>query len=290
MTKQSVIPQKALGERIQKLRQEHGYSQEQLATQIGVSRQAIGQIEKGERSIGALEIVALSKALGVSVDWIVQTEKMNQKEQVTQMERDLNFSFDKEKFRQTLLYILCVCGGKANIGETVLYKLLYFIDFNAFEILGKPVTGMQYVKMQFGPVPRQGQYRDAVKEMVENNELKIFLQEYYGMSQRRYVALADPDIKVFSIEEKVLIDREIRVLSDFTATKIAEYVHGDAPWVLAEDGEPIRYSDVVGRTSPYAQIDHWARWEAAGVADSENYLPPLSKEERDYYEGLRPKT
>ena len=288
MTKQTVMPQKALGERIQKLRQEHGYSQEQLAAHLGVSRQAVGQIEKGERSIDALEVVALAKVLEVSVDWIVQPEKTNQKETAPQMDRDLNFSFDKDKFRQTLLYILSVCGGKANIGETVLYKLLYFIDFNAFEILGKPVTGMQYVKMQFGPVPRQGQYREAVKEMVDKNELKIFMQEYYGMPQKRYVALADPDIKVFSIEEKELIDREIRVLSDFTATKIAEYAHGDAPWVLAEDGEPIRYADVIERTAPYAQVDRWAKWQEAGAADVAKHLKPLTKDERDYYESLRP--
>ena len=28
------------------------------------------------------------------------------------------------------------CGGKPNLGETVLYKLLYFIDFDNFEITG----------------------------------------------------------------------------------------------------------------------------------------------------------
>jgi transcriptional regulator with XRE-family HTH domain len=286
MTKQAAMPQKALGERIQKLRQEQGYSQEDLAAHLGVSRQAIGQIEKGERSIDALEIVALSKVFGASVDWIVQTEKTNQKRPALQIQQNLNFSFDKEKFRQTLLYILSVCGGKANIGETVLYKLLYFIDFNAFEILGKPVTGMQYIKMQFGPVPQQGQFRDVVKEMVEKNELKLFMQEYYGMPQKRYVALADPDIKVFSVEEKELIDREIRILSDFTATKIAEYAHGDAPWVLAEDGEPIRYTDVVERTAPYAQVDHWAKWQDAGAHDILKYLPPLSAKEIAHYKSL----
>ena len=286
MTKQSVMSKKALGERIQKLRQEHGYSQEELAAHLSVSRQAIGQIEKGERSIDALEIAALAKALAVSADWIVQSERALQKDSAPQIERNLNFSFDKAKFRQTLLYILSVCGGKANIGETVLYKLFYFIDFNAFEILGKPVTGMQYVKMQFGPVPRQGQYRDMVKEMVDKNELKIFTQEYYGMPQKRYVALTDPDIRVFSIEEKELIDREIRVLSDFTATKIAEYAHGDAPWVLAEDGEPIRYADVVERTAPYAQVDHWTRWRGAGAADVLKHLPPLTAKEIAHYKSL----
>ncbi len=286
MTKQSVIPQKALGERIQKLRQEHGYSQEELAAHLGVSRQAIGQIEKGERSIDALELASLAKALAVSVDWIVQEEKTTHKDTVPQIERNLDFSFDKDKFRQTLLYILSVCGGKANIGETVLYKLLYFIDFNAFEVLGKPVTGMQYVKMQYGPVPRQGQYREVVREMVDKNELKIFTQEYYGMPQKRYVALVDSDIGMFHIREKEIIDRVLQQLADFTARKIADYAHGDAPWILAEDGEPIRYTDVVERAAPYAQVDHLLEWENISAKDVFKHLGPMEPAEAAYYKSL----
>jgi len=38
-----------------------------------------------------------------------------------------------EKFKEVLLYILGKVGSKPNIGQTVLYKLLYFIDFNYYE-------------------------------------------------------------------------------------------------------------------------------------------------------------
>ncbi|MDD4141558.1 MAG: hypothetical protein PHR20_02025 [Bacteroidales bacterium] len=33
-----------------------------------------------------------------------------------------------------LLYILERCSGKTNVGKTVLYKLLYFSDFNYYEL------------------------------------------------------------------------------------------------------------------------------------------------------------
>ena len=33
-----------------------------------------------------------------------------------------------EKFISTFLYVLSEVGGKPNIGETVLHKLMYFID------------------------------------------------------------------------------------------------------------------------------------------------------------------
>lgn len=288
MARFPIVSQKTLGERIQKLRQEHGYSQEDLAAMLEVSRQAIGQIEKGERYIDALELAVLAGALGVSADWIVHPEHNEKNDASRQFRRGLKFSFDKEKFRQTLLYILSVCGGKPNVGETVLYKLLYFIDFNAFEILGKPVTGMPYIKMQYGPVPRQALYRDAVNEMSENNELKIFTQEYFGMPQKRYVALVDAKIEVFNTREKEVMDRVLQQLADFTAKKITDYAHGDAPWLLARDGGLIDYSMVTERVAPYAQTDHWAAWLQAGAADVSKHLKPLTKKEREYYESLRP--
>ena len=43
-------------------------------------------------------------------------------------------NFDPKKLKNVILYILEKCAGKPNVGETVLYKLLYFIDFDNFEI------------------------------------------------------------------------------------------------------------------------------------------------------------
>jgi hypothetical protein len=54
---------------------------------------------------------------------------------------------NKEKFKELLLYILYEVGMKPNIGKTVLYKLLYFCDFNFYELYGKSITGMQYIKL-----------------------------------------------------------------------------------------------------------------------------------------------
>ena len=38
-----------------------------------------------------------------------------------------------QKFKEVLIYILNSVGAKPNIGETVIYKLLYFIDFDYYE-------------------------------------------------------------------------------------------------------------------------------------------------------------
>lgn len=60
-----------LGEKIHQLRKERGLSQEQLALQITVSRQAISKWELGEAVPDVDNIVQLSKIFGVSTDYLL---------------------------------------------------------------------------------------------------------------------------------------------------------------------------------------------------------------------------
>lgn len=58
---------KSLGKKIQKLRKEAGYTQEQLAEKIGVSRAYMGYIEQG-RNTPSLEVLGkISKHLRISL-------------------------------------------------------------------------------------------------------------------------------------------------------------------------------------------------------------------------------
>ena len=60
---------------------------------------------------------------------------------------------DVKKFKEVLLYILNKVGAKPNIGETALYKLLYFIDFDFYEKYETQLTGAKYIKNYYGPTP-----------------------------------------------------------------------------------------------------------------------------------------
>jgi transcriptional regulator with XRE-family HTH domain len=55
-----------LGSRIRAIRLTKKISQEELADKCGLHRTYIGGIERGERNIGVINLLALAEALGVS--------------------------------------------------------------------------------------------------------------------------------------------------------------------------------------------------------------------------------
>ena len=57
-----------VSEKLLSLRKEHGFSQEYLAGELGISRQAISKWERGETLPNTESLMALSVIYGVSVD------------------------------------------------------------------------------------------------------------------------------------------------------------------------------------------------------------------------------
>ena len=60
-----------IAERLQKLRKKAGYSQEQVAEMLGLSRQAVSKWESGQGKPEIDNVVKLTEIYGVSADYIL---------------------------------------------------------------------------------------------------------------------------------------------------------------------------------------------------------------------------
>ena len=248
---------KKIGQRIKKLRQEIGMSQQDLAERFGVLRPTISQMENGERKVIAEELIKLSDILNTSVQYLMglidqpKIVLQERREKMTKPQMRINVpAKNLDKFREVLLYILGKVGSRPNIGETVIYKLLYFIDFDYYEKNEEQLIGATYIKNAHGPTPRE--FRKIVDKMIEEKEIVKVKDKYFSFPQTKYLPLRKPNLTVLKATETELIDEVLCKLSDMNATQISEYSHNDVPWITTEDGKDIEYESVFYRTSPYS--------------------------------------
>jgi len=252
------LTQKELGQRISFYRKMKGLTQSELAKNIGMSRPSLAQIELGNRSIDVFELQNIAMVLGFSLDQFLSSDfngknEILEKTETAEEENNIRISVPElqvDKLKNVLLYILENCAGKPNIGETVLNKLLYFCDFNYYEIYEEHLTGTRYKKLPFGPVPQQ--FDSIVNEMIADKQLQRIKTEYHGYTQTRFLPLAKPDLTKLSAAEKTVIDGVIQQMSDWNANKISEYSHNDKPWRASDDGDYIDYNLVFYRRPPFS--------------------------------------
>lgn len=256
------LSQKQIGQRITELRKMKGLSQEDLAKSVKISRPSLAQIELGNRSVDILEFQRFSMVLKFSLDDFVSNDfsinqdvqgKAETKSKKTE-ERISVPTLKVNKFKNVLLYILERCAGKPNVGETVLYKLLYFSDFNYYELHEEHLTGAKYRKLPYGPVPQKLDI--IIGQMMEKGQIQRIKSEYYDKIQTRYIPLAKADLTELKASEKEVIDSVIQQLSDWSAAAISNYSHKDMPWLASKEGEEIHYELVFYREAPFSMRNY----------------------------------
>ena len=135
---------------IQQLRIKNNLTQEFLASKISVSRPTYSQIERGERDLTITEAKKLAEIFGIAFnDFLIGKENLLPKIKLEKKVKQIKLKKQKqeirisvpqekvEKFKEVLLYILERIGARPNIGEAVVCKLMYFIDFDFYEKFDK---------------------------------------------------------------------------------------------------------------------------------------------------------
>jgi len=251
-----------IGKRIRKFREGLGISQERLAGKLGVSRPTISQIETGARKICAEELQKLAEIFNVSVDGLLHPEKepvisVKENGAIYQTKPQIRINVPQKnqgKFKEVFLYILNKVGSKPNIGETVIYKLLYFIDFDYYERYEEQLIGATYIKNRYGPTPLE--FRKIVGMMIKEEEIEKINSKYFEYPQTKYLPLRKSNLSKLKASEIEVIDDVLNRLSDMNAIQLSEYSHNDVPWVTTQDGSILEYESVFYRTTVYSRREY----------------------------------
>jgi hypothetical protein len=169
------------------------------------------------------------------------------------------------RLRELILYIAGRCERDPRFGAVKLNKILAFADFTAYFRRRRPITGVEYMRLPQGPVPRR--LKPITVEMEQNGDMVIRTVQDGKFEQKRVVPLRTPNLGLFAAEDIAIVDEMIQAFWGRTAKAVSKFSHGMA-WKVAGDRELIPYEAVflsdeeltdydIARTHELAQRFGW---------------------------------
>ena len=165
-----------------------------------------------------------------------------------------NIIFDKEKFKEVLHYLISRCGYRNNVGKTVIFKLLYFTDFDFYELYETSLTGEKYIRKPQGPVPTH--FDEAKDELVKEGKIHEESEKVIDYKKYKYSSLKPSNPTLLNKNELTIINDVLNKISQMRSKQVSDYSHGDMPWKVAEDNGELDYEFVFYRSPEYSVRDY----------------------------------
>lgn len=217
---------------IRTLRLKKGFSQAFMAEKLVISRPSYIGIERGSREITLEEAEKLKNLFGISI------------------EEFANAILPKyEKYKQMIVaYLKSSASPDGKVPKTKLAKLLYLADFAWYYQNLNSMSGMQYLRRAYGPVPDP--YFRALAELEEEGKIAVdhkgnaLLVSLSGSSSKQKLDLLD--------------DKEIELIKKISAKwnnkrtrDIVDFTHEQLPYKLCAPDEVIPYDLIIQQDPDY---------------------------------------
>ena len=221
-----------------------GLSQSEVAESLGISRPTYLKLEKGEAKPTPQQKAILTRIFDVSQNTFekntLETKIISNKVEMREVPKE-----NVKKFKEVLLYIVNKVGSRPNIGQTALYKLLYFIDFDYYEKYQEYLIGATYIKNTHGPSPVS--FAKIAKDLENQGRLVEVNSKFFNYDQKKYLVTSEPEVTSLTARELKHIDDELERLASKTAKELSSMSHIDTPWLVAKEKQVLNYRHVFYR-------------------------------------------
>lgn len=174
--------------------------------------------------------------------------------------------YNQSKFEELILYVAEKMQDAPSFGATVLNKVLFFSEYFHYAEHGKPITGADYYRLDYGPAPRQ---MVPVRDGLIQQGRAVMREKLIGTyKQYRLEPLDEADLEVFSATEIKMVDDVIEMLRKHTATSISNASHTMCGWSVAKDRETIPYESIFLYSGPVTEDDQAKARELAPLASA----------------------
>ena len=219
---------------LKELREKKNLSQQEVADKLGMSRQSYISVEQGKKELSLSEAQAISNIYGIDLK-----------------DMEMGIIPDLDKYKEMIISFLRSFNavGDGKIPKTKLAKLLYLADFSWFYETMKSMSGMQYRRIKFGPVPDL--YFRALDELEEEGRIErdnkksdvILFSENEGSKKISLEKLEKKEIELITKIAKKWEDKKTREIVSFT--------HNQLPYKVCSPDEIIPYELIIQEDPKY---------------------------------------
>lgn len=217
---------------IKSLRLERGLSQEEVSERLGLSRSSYITFEKGKTELSLSQAAKIADIFGITLEQVESGIKPNY-----------------EKYKQMILaYLREAVSRDGSVLKTKLAKMLYLADFAWFYKNLQSMSGMQYRRIKYGPVPDI--YFRAIDELEESGKIAInrksdmlLISENRGSKNQVLTELSSGELGLIKDISKKWKDKKTGEIVDFT--------HNQLPYKICQPDEIIPYELITQQDPGY---------------------------------------
>ena len=215
---------------IKELRMKRGLSQSFVADKLGLSRPSYTSIENGSRGLTLDEAEKLKDLFGISIEEFAKATLPKY-----------------EKYKQMILaYLQSPLSSDGKVPKTKLAKLLYLADFAWYYKNLESMSGMQYLKRTYGPVPDS--YFRALAELEEEGKITI---DYKGDAILVGTGAKHQKLDLIKSDELDLMKKISAKWKGKRTQEIVDFTHEQLPYKLCSPDETIPYELIIQQDPDY---------------------------------------
>lgn len=254
-------------EELIKFREKYNISQRELVAVLGWGKMTINRYEKGalpskSHSDILKDIIYNEERFKLTVKEAFEANRINEKtydklsssfksskKNIINSLLELELShdedilngfrkFDIEKVENLISYIAAKVN---NLYKTSLNKYLWYIDFENFKENVRSITGLRYVKQQYGPVIENKGYEQIINLLDD----KFYKEETEDVdcnsSKVKIISKNNYDMSMYTEDEIEVIDSIIEKFKDISCSQISEESHKENGWIANNINNIISY-------------------------------------------------
>ena len=148
-------------------------------------------------------------------------------------------SYELEKLKNMIVHLVSLLES---VLKTKLNKLSWYCDFLYFKETSVSITGTQYIRLPYGPVPDK---YDLITDMMCDEgllkKMEVVFNAKEGIIGEEFTALVEPVEDIFSEKELQVINFVADTFRNYTSKRIMDKSHKELAYIKSNNGDIISY-------------------------------------------------